>query len=651
MGIEVWEFTIKRHGQPDLIVEIVDLAGQMEYYVSHAFFMAGRGALYTLVSKAVTRDDADEQQVDDLMHWISFLRASMRKEDTFLPEDEQPLAQLILAMTHTDKIENPKYKAKLLVDMIANELGSATDHPPKFDRTAQVCVPQYNDHDAAERARGVLVSAILQQVNLVSLPPCSACSLLISVLQVTGKFVHEVDSTALAIAAGLADGLKRAEKAPLISLAELTEKLVQGLVAQLGVEKLGEDPTARVHRLVEDLIAVGEIIVIRQTVILDAIRWCSQLLAAFINDVRQRTIEGAYKTDRDIQLACSWANIDVSLEEVGTIKSLLTEKLEVCFEEQAADGSSRICFPCLLPESIAERPAFTANTVRGARFSCHGAMQRVPPSVFNVMTVRARGMEVQGMAMSASEVVLTQFSGSMQVTLKRDPANCHIDLIVKGGQVLDKLWQPKQLRNEAEKWIETIDCAFRDKAPGLERRMREICYQCLEEGRPEPSVLSDFSFSRWRNEAAQCSQCSATLDSRNQLPLCLGAAGTSQLGTHGVPEHECRCAVFISHVGMQATHQVQALHQKMERWLERKNKRLTKVWIDKASLATLEEREESVKRSQYFILFHTMDVLRRSWCVKERYWALKYRKPIIHVYQRDPEHGGWLRWQLHGPLP
>ena len=98
------------------------------------------------------------------------------------------------------------------------------------------------------------------------------------------------------------------------------------------------------------------------------------------------------------------------------------------------------------------------------------------------------------MAMSASEVVLTQFSGSMQVTLKRDPANCHIDLIVKGGQVLDKLWQPKQLHNEAEKWIEIIDCAFRDKAPGLERRMREICYQCLEEGRPEPSVLSDFSF-------------------------------------------------------------------------------------------------------------------------------------------------------------
>ena len=164
IGIDVWEVELLVEGRR-ITVEIIDLAGQMEYYASHPLFFALKNAQYVLVSKAAAKGDVSESQIEDALYWLSFLRSSMSRVRRHNAEDGA-VAQLLLAVTHTDKgpCLSPDGLLHILGQRI-DRLGQAASDPPCLARGLP-CVPRYDDLGKADEARSMLVRALEAQVCL-----------------------------------------------------------------------------------------------------------------------------------------------------------------------------------------------------------------------------------------------------------------------------------------------------------------------------------------------------------------------------------------------------------------------------------------------------------------------------------------------------
>jgi GTPase SAR1 family protein len=325
VGINVWELKLPASERHDgLTVEIVDLAGQMEFYTTHALFVAMRRVLYVLVSKAAAKGSASESQIEEALYWLSYLRSSMSRIRSRSADgaDDVAVARVLLAMTHTDAVE-PKYEPDGLLHILAqhvDKLGEAANNPPRLVRGVP-CVPRYDDHVKADAARLFLIRSIEQQVRLSRRDRSRYPELEngVSPLQVADQTTFEVDVFALNVAQAIADERKAAKKAPILPTATLIEIMGPRLRAECNAKLAGsparlqlilEDLAApgRLARVIQDLAAVGDLIILRGMAILDAVRWCSQLLAAFINDSSQaEKTQPARATERSSRLACELA--------------------------------------------------------------------------------------------------------------------------------------------------------------------------------------------------------------------------------------------------------------------------------------------------------------------------------------------------------
>ncbi len=169
MGIDVWEVELLLGEGQKLTVEVVDFAGQMQFYTSHSLFFALNNAQYVLVSKAAPKGDRSESQIEEALYWLSFLRSSMGRICRHTAKDGEAtaVAQVLLAVTHTDKAESSLPPDGLLhilgqrIDM----LGQPANDPPRLAR-GQPCVPRYDDVGKADEARSMLIHALEAQVRL-----------------------------------------------------------------------------------------------------------------------------------------------------------------------------------------------------------------------------------------------------------------------------------------------------------------------------------------------------------------------------------------------------------------------------------------------------------------------------------------------------
>jgi GTPase SAR1 family protein len=186
VGIDVWELELPEgNGHGVLTIEVVDFAGQMQFYTSHSLFIAMRRVPYVLVSNAAVKGSASESQVsasksqvDEALYWLRFLRSSMLSVRRRNTEDDS-VAQVLLAVTHTDTVE-PTFKPDDLLHFLGQRLGALGEAASGLLRLvrSEPCVPRYDDAVKAGEARSVLIRAIEAQVSLCLLR-CCAHSLLV----------------------------------------------------------------------------------------------------------------------------------------------------------------------------------------------------------------------------------------------------------------------------------------------------------------------------------------------------------------------------------------------------------------------------------------------------------------------------------------
>jgi hypothetical protein len=488
--------------------------------------------------------------VDEALYWLRFLRSSMSSVRRRNTEDDS-VAQVLLAVTHTDAVE-PTFKPDGLLHFLGQRLGAlgeAASGPLRLVRS-EPCVPRYDDAVKAGEARSVLIRAIEAQVSLCLLR-CCAPSLLVRppmvfpmpslrarqsflLPQVAGQSTFEVDVFALNVAQAIATDLKAAKKAPVMPRVQLIEMMAPRLRAKCEAKIADCDrlrpilddleAPGRVVRIIEDLAATGDLIVVRGTVILDAVRWCSQLLAAFINDSSdaETSFDAAWKSDLQILEACVRVGIHIDVTDVTTIKHLLVETLEVCFE----DATGRVCFPCLLPSPPANDPTpLPVHRIGcGCRFLVSpDKLELMPPSVFNTVAVRARSWHPLA-EVSCSHVVVKLRAAGMVVRLEqRGTLYKYIELTVVAD--VDQMLTIEVLHDEAWRWIELVRDVLREKARGLAASERFPCYECIAAGRAEPSE-HDVSAEQDGAAPIQCMQCTKTLD--RQRLCCLPRTPTQQ---------------------------------------------------------------------------------------------------------------------------
>ncbi len=511
------------------------------------------------------------------------------------------------------------------------------------------------------------------EVSASALVEHNPWSVLLS-LQVAGQSIFEVDAFAVKVAQAIADERKAASKAPILRTAEMVEMMRPRLQAECKamladapdrLRLILEDLAApgRLLRVIEDLAATGDLIMVRGTVVLDAVHWCSQLLAAFINDLSQadRTFDAACKSDSQILEACVCVDICIDMADVTIIKQLLVKTLEVCFE----DVSGHICFPCLLPSPPANDVATsTANLIGcGRRFVCVGSMlEFIPPSIFNTVAVRARTLHTLA-EVFCSRVVLKLESQGMVVRLEQRGTRC-IELAVLADA--GKVAIVAVLNDEAWRWIELIRDVLRDKAPGLAVVERSPCYECIARCKAEPSEHDTPGEHRAVSPSAapiHCRQC------RNVLELdrlsCLprspaeswhrdhlarhhahnrGAASTvarRHLGAESsaVLPANCRWKAFISHHQAACGGFVKALRLLLEAELQRRGVPLWQMWTDMTETADEAGMRNGIELSECFIMFITTKMLERHSCQMEIRWALELRKQVLVVYHTDPREG------------
>ena len=169
IGIDVWEVELLVGEGQKLILEVVDFAGQMQFYTSHSLFFALNNAQYVLVSKAAPKGDGSESQIEEALYWLSFLRSSMARSCHHNAKDGEltAVAQALLAVTHTDKAK-PSLPPDGLLHILGQRidmLGQPANDPPRLAR-GQPCVPRYDDVGKADEARSMLIRALEAQVRL-----------------------------------------------------------------------------------------------------------------------------------------------------------------------------------------------------------------------------------------------------------------------------------------------------------------------------------------------------------------------------------------------------------------------------------------------------------------------------------------------------
>ncbi len=169
IGIDVWEVELLVGEGQKLILEVVDFAGQMQFYTSHSLFFALNNAQYVLVSKAAPKGDGSESQIEEALYWLSFLRSSMARirRHNAKDGDVTAVAQVLLAVTHTDKAE-PSLPPDGLLHILGqriDKLGQPANDPPRLAR-GQPCAPRYDDVGKADEARSMLIRALEAQVRL-----------------------------------------------------------------------------------------------------------------------------------------------------------------------------------------------------------------------------------------------------------------------------------------------------------------------------------------------------------------------------------------------------------------------------------------------------------------------------------------------------
>jgi hypothetical protein len=103
---------------------------------------------------------------------------------------------------------------------------------------------------------------------------------------------------------------------------------------------------------------------------------------------------------------------------------------------------------------------------------------------------------------------------------------------------------------------------------------------------------------------------------------------------------------FISHHQEATTGFAKTLQVLMESELERRQVRPSKVWLDMTEDASEQGMHDGVRFSNYFVMFMSAKMLAprpnggKNWCIQEVRWALQHRKPIIIVFQINPNWGG-----------
>jgi hypothetical protein len=108
----------------------------------------------------------------------------------------------------------------------------------------------------------------------------------------------------------------------------------------------------------------------------------------------------------------------------------------------------------------------------------------------------------------------------------------------------------------------------------------------------------------------------------------------------------CKWMCFISHHQEATTGFAKTLQVLMESELERRQVRPSKVWLDMTEDASEQGMHDGVRFSNYFVMFMSAKMLAprpnggKNWCIQEVQWALQHRKPIIIVFQINPNWGG-----------
>ncbi len=199
----------------------------------------------------------------------------------------------------------------------------------------------------------------------------------------------------------------------------------------------------------------------------------------------------------------------IDVADVAIIKHLLVKTLEVCFE----DVSGCICFPWLLPSPPAIDVATSSAILIGCgrRFVCLGMLELIPPSIFNTVAVRARGLHALAEVFCTRVVVKLESQG-MVVRLEQRGTRCiELTVLVDAGKVAII----EVLNDEAWRWIEIVRDVLWDKAPGLVVVERAPCYECIAQCKAEPSEHDTPAEHGAVSQAAapiQCRQCNNILD-------------------------------------------------------------------------------------------------------------------------------------------
>jgi hypothetical protein len=102
---------------------------------------------------------------------------------------------------------------------------------------------------------------------------------------------------------------------------------------------------------------------------------------------------------------------------------------------------------------------------------------------------------------------------------------------------------------------------------------------------------------------------------------------------------------FISHHQEAITGFAKTLQMLLESELERRQVSPSKVWLDMTEHANKQGMHDGIRSSEYFIMFMSEKMLTprpngQNWCIQEVQWALQHRKPIIIVFQTNPNWGG-----------
>jgi len=399
-----------------LQLEVVDLAGQLEYFVMHSLFLSGAYGIYCFVAKLCDeggrwRDDSVEQ----LASWARFV-GGLADRDVALPA--------MAALTHADLLR-PDEKSSIDTDSTLQQLQRRFSQPLQFARCQVVDYGEDSSH------------------------PADSAS------------VRDLRSAASAMAAEYASRIwvprsyRRAQDALRQQLQLLTESKVKrsfpvlskadAEAAVIASDPLFVDNPELLRRAFEFMVGCGDILLLDRLgdddgddggnglVLLDPLRWFSSLLAALIGetDVSGRALSASSSSTASAssgemtrqQLERKLRGLGYAADDMDTVLSLLV-KFEICFPlrstvDAAAPAAAALpssssslllsavvaaaaqpatrniaeaaafVFPCLLPAAATDQCwASIVKPAVGRRWQCVKDSVAFPPSMFTTLQAR-----------------------------------------------------------------------------------------------------------------------------------------------------------------------------------------------------------------------------------------------------------------------